>query len=228
MHHRVPVEILHQIFIYLSVFDLEVLSKSNRYLYNVIKDRQFGKKYLQKQASELSAIIRLKTELSGLDRIAIAHTGPNTILVVVCSPLNQGYELFEVCITLTGRVYIHESKSRFECNYIENQQSSKGCSFCSFYGVKKYEEFVDKGYRIFFRTWKDDFDIRTESGIQLTIIIMHEEVPVGWDVPKPLPEFEIHRYGLFMPFFYTVFLENLWDVRLKNVNSSPIRTKTID
>jgi hypothetical protein len=67
-----------------------------------------------------------------------------------------------------------------------------------------------------------------DSGVLLTISVQHEETPAGWDMPKPLPEYEVHRYGLFIPVFYTFFMENIWNFKGKDTRCSPTRPKVIE
>jgi hypothetical protein len=206
-----PVEILYQIFNYLPVFNLETISYANKYLHNLIKNVSFGKRYLALQANELSFAVKIKMESTGLDRIAIGHTGPNRVIIVSLPDITQ------IKVTLTGRIYIHQFKTDLTCSFSKHEN----CEFCTKFGILKYEPLIDKQYRIFFQTWKDDVFIRLSSGIQLHLCLEHEDLGIGWDVPKPIPEFQVYRYGLFVPFYYTCFLENLWGLR--RGKGSPVR-----
>jgi hypothetical protein len=225
-----PIEILHAIFNYVTVFDIQELYKVNRHIYFTIKDKQFGVKYLANQAHDLSALVKITTELTGLDRIAIGHKNSNCIIVVFSSPSKNNKELYEIKVCLTGKVHVYNTDSELECSSLAVPRTNHNyvsCPFCSFHGIQKYDKVVDKGFRIFFQTWRDEFHIKTKSGIEIVLVIKHEDIPPGWDIPQPLPEYEIFRYGVFVTLDMSCFLENLWQLREKSRNSSPTRTKIV-
>lgn len=75
--------------------------------------------------------------------------------------------------------------------------SDNKSSFWHDFDVTRVVYTIDKGYRIFFRTWGDTCPFEIHDKILVNVAILHRDPPIGWrDSINVVPTFAVSRYGL--------------------------------
>ncbi|KAJ3311320.1 hypothetical protein HDV04_004128 [Boothiomyces sp. JEL0838] len=157
-------------------------------------------KYLQSQSSLLEYQIKIFYPLSGLDRIFIATCSDKQSAFLI-----QNYSeitIFKFKTTAYGEISITATEENFEgkCNLIAGNSSAHNyqtCGFCTNHKLVEFHGMVDKGYKVFYQTWKDLFRFRNSQSSMMSVSLQHYQIQPSWDASGIIdPQVDVTRYGL--------------------------------
>ena len=209
-----PTEILSLIFNYVTTFDVENLVMSCKYLLWWFRHGNNGLRYLRSQQSFLSAEIIVDEQISQLHTIAISFFKDSGVQIMLNN--REETKVVKAEVTLTGRPIIEETTTELRCNLLDNNPNRHDvllCQFCQRFHVTRFEEMIDKQYRVFFQNWQDMFKITNAVGITFIILIRHQPGTVGWDPVPVVPVVETSRYGIRLNSYHYSVMENLSRIR---------------
>ena len=209
-----PTEILSLIFNYVTTFDVENLVMSCKFLLWWFRYGNNGLRYLRSQQSFLSAEIIVDEQISQLHTIAISFFKESGVQIMLNN--REETKVVKVEVTLTGRPILDETTTELRCNLLDknpNRHDLLLCRFCQRFHVTRFEEMIDKQYRVFFQNWQDTFKVTNAVGVTFNILIRHQPVTVGWDLVPVVPVVETSRYGIRLNSYHYSFMENLTQIR---------------
>ena len=216
-----PKELLSCIFIYLSTFDIENVVMTCKLIYKILNTKHFGLKFLKLQQQYLTADVVIEEQISQLHTFAISLLKDTRILVILNSRIET--KVIHIDISLAGRPCTWETLSNLKCNLLEMSRLRHRfdrCPFCLHFGITKYEQLVDKQYRVFFRNWQDYFQVKNDANVAFNVIIRHQAGAIDWDPVPVIPVVETSRYGIRIRPFDYCFLENLFMMEKLTIEAS--------
>ncbi|KAJ3322137.1 hypothetical protein HDV06_003588 [Boothiomyces sp. JEL0866] len=153
--------------------------------------------------------------LSGLDRIFMANCRNDKSAFII-----QNYSEISTFVfspTLYGELSFTATEETFDrsCTLITSNESSHDCFACPFcvqHGIVEFHGMVDKGYKVFYQTWKDLFQFKNSDGSTMFINLEHRQIQPSWDASNIIePYVDITRYGLRWTKDDVATLKALWE-----------------
>lgn len=151
----------------------------------VLNSPAFARTYREKIRSGFGCRVKVGAEISGLDKIAI-YAHENVISLYLKEPIKT--YMFTFDLSANGRLN-HSIGS-----------TSPNIGF----GVPVVE--VDKGFRVFYQSWKDTWVVKAGEVI-FQITLGHEELGLGWNRSEPSIIKEVTYGGLALEEWMVLFLE---------------------
>ncbi|KAJ3275738.1 hypothetical protein HDV01_007205 [Terramyces sp. JEL0728] len=183
-------------------------------------------KYLSSQSFQLEYNIKIHYPLSGLDKIYIAHCKGDKSAFIIQNLWDITIYVFHT--TPYGELSFTATEETFDssCDLIANSSADHDCSTCSYcinHEFIDFEGMVDKGYKVFYQTWKDLFKFRNRLGSALSISLQHRQIQPSWDASNIIdPEVDITRYGLRWTVDDANIFKALWETAAAEENAQEL------
>jgi hypothetical protein len=210
-----PNELLVAIFEELELPWLLSVARSCKRFQRLVKNAEFGHRYLEKNIWNLSFDVRIPVYVGRMDEfdfgktsdsLHILHTkvqGPSELHSIEISPLGvPSYKRSSLPEQTT--CCRRRKKTHLESDPIASSENHRRqCQFCQAHKWDSFEYFIDKKYVVFLQSFTDQLEFKLQNGADITLRIMHDpllsEDRLRWNSNDELnasTSIDIKRYGL--------------------------------
>ncbi len=214
-----PVEVIGQILEYLPLYSMYAIRSVCQSLRNASSDKVFLDRYLALQEHYLEFHLTVHTAVTSLTRFEIGLTDSGDFVFHNAKFSSSEVFLFKYDTVGRASCSFSQLKRLPLCTLVQGTSSTgngygeqlilasateiprdhrESCLLCSKLRLARLGYSIDKGYRVFFQSWKDSLDFVLPTGACLKLQIIHaEENASNWyPSPAPTTDISVFRYGL--------------------------------
>ena len=205
-----PIELLGEIFSLLDLYTLFNLSRVCLKYRDLIRTREFGILFIKNDLQHISLELNLFISIGWLDEFDFLSSSDSLFIHHRTTTASTVYTL---SFSKFGIPHLN-SKSldqSISCSWDgKNCQSFIGptllpldhvneCPFCKLFKIRRYENFIDKNYRVFLQTFTDFVSIKLDIGPQIHLSLVHDRsLSFQWHFHDPLKKPKTHHSSITM------------------------------